>query len=203
MNNEIDLHALWQQQSVVVAPDSKKLLSSATRLKHKARNKLILSNVLLLFTAVFICYVVYSFHPKMITTWAGVITMVAAMAAYLFVYNGMAPILLKDDAGLSVKDHLRQFIQLKHKQEFLNKSMLSVYYILLSAGFVLYLVEIAGPMSVWGKTAAYGCTFGWIAISWFYIRPKTFKKQNAALDAIISKLEELDKQLEDENDIDI
>jgi hypothetical protein len=200
MNNDLDLKALWQQQLGVPVPDTKELFLKAEQLKRKTRTKIIITNVLLLLTCVFIVYEGYSFHPKMITTKIGILMMVIAMVAYLFVYNGMIPLLLKTNQGMSTREYLQQFLKIKQKQEFLSKTMLSVYFILLSLGLFFYFIEVAGMLGMVAKAVVYGATTFWILFVWKYIRPRTIKKQQAALDKIIAKLQDMNKQLANKPD---
>ena len=58
--------------------------------------------------------------------------------------------------------------------------------------------EYASRMEVLGAVLSYSITLAWIAFNWFYIRPKTIKKQESKLDELISKFESINKQLKEE-----
>jgi hypothetical protein len=73
--------------------------------------------------------------------------------------------------------------------------MLTFYFIFLSIGIFLYMIEYAGRGSLLFKIVAYGITFAWMAFNWLYVRVKTAKKQQDAVNEIIGKLEEVNKQL--------
>jgi hypothetical protein len=195
MNNDIDLKALWQQQPSVPPPDTKELFARVAKLKRKNRNKLILTNVLLIATCIYLSWVVWLIHPKMITTWLSLVIFLVAMISYLVVYNRMTPLLLKDNTDKSAQEYLQQLILLKKKQEFLYTKMLTMYFILLSIGMALYFVEIAAPLGFIGKIVTYTLTGGFFLFAWFYIRPRKIKKQRAELNAVIEKLEAVNGQL--------
>ncbi|MDR3679260.1 MAG: hypothetical protein P4L41_04780 [Flavipsychrobacter sp.] len=195
MNSDIDLKALWQQQPDMPAPDTKELFAKAAKLKMKTRNKIIITNILLAATCAFIVFIGEAYHPKMITTKLGILLMVIAMIMYLIVYNRLLPLLLKNNSETSISQYLQQFIRIKQKQEFLQKTILSIYFVLLSVGLFLYFIEVAGPMGTIGKAMVYGITALWILFNWFYIRPRTIKKQQAALDAMIDRLQSMNDQL--------
>ncbi len=195
MNSDIDLKALWQQQPDMPVPDKKELFSKAAKLKNKTRNKLITTNVLLILTSIFITFIGWSYHPKLVTTKIGILIMVIDMVAYLLVYNQLIPVLYKKDAGASTHEYLQQFIRIKKKQDFLNTTMLSIYYLLLSAGLFLYFIEVADRKNMAARLMTYAITSAWILFSWFYIRPRTIRKQRAAVDTMISKLQAIDDQL--------
>ena len=92
--------------------------------------------------------------------------------------------------------YLQQLLKLKRRQEFMQKTVLSVYFILLTAGLLLYMVEPSSKMSMGSAIAAYSLTIGWIAFGWFYLRPKRIKKQQQEVNDIINKLDTINKQMQ-------
>jgi hypothetical protein len=50
-------------------------------------------------------------------------------------------------------------------------------------------------MTMTAGIITYAVTLAWIVFNWFYLRPKTIKKQQAKLDDLISKFERINKQL--------
>ncbi len=197
MNNDIDLQALWQQQPSVPPPDTKELFARVAKLKRKNRKKLILTNVLLIATCIYLCWIVWMIHPKMVTTWLSLATLLVAMISYLVVYNRMSPLLLKDNTDKSAQEYLQQLILLKKKQEFLFTKMLTLYFILLTIGMALYFVEIAAPLGLIGRVITYTVTGAFFLFAWFYIRPRKIRKQRAELNTVIEKLEAVSGQLEE------
>jgi hypothetical protein len=65
------------------------------------------------------------------------------------------------------------------------------------AGICLYMYEYAARMTMTAGIITYAVTLAWIAFNWFYLRPKTIKKQQAKLDELISKFERINKQILD------
>lgn len=190
--------ALWSQQSTP-APDLKELLNKAMILKKKSRNKIIGMNLLLISTAVFIIGVVIYFHPQMLTTKFGVLLIIIAIISFVTANNITSKDLFKSNADCSAKDYLDQFIRLKQKQEFIHKTMLTIYFILLTAGISLYMYEYASRMQATGAIATYGITFAWIAFNWFYLRPRTIKKYQAKMNEMIGMLQNVHRNLNAEN----
>jgi hypothetical protein len=84
------------------------------------------------------------------------------------------------------------------KQNFLQKKILTAYFILLSAGLLLYIYEYARRMSAAGFFATYGITIAWVLFNWWYIRPRTIRKQQLQLNQLIDQLTALTKQFEEE-----
>jgi hypothetical protein len=99
--------------------------------------------------------------------------------------------------GSSSHDYLEQLIRIKRKQEFLNKVMINIYFTMLSIGLFLYFQQFTPRMSVWGDILTYGLSFGWIALAWFYLRPRGIKKKQKPLNDMIEKLQAVNKQLGD------
>ena len=91
--------------------------------------------------------------------------------------------------------YLQQLIKLKEKQSFLQKTMLNVYFILLSTGLGLYMIEYTTRMTLIWASFSYGITLSWIALNWFYFRTRTIKKQQAKINELIRRFEELSRQL--------
>ena len=52
-------------------------------------------------------------------------------------------------------------------------------------------------MTVGAAILTYTVTLAWIAFNWFYLRPKTIKKQQGKLDELINKFEEINNQLKE------
>jgi hypothetical protein len=72
--------------------------------------------------------------------------------------------------------------------------MLNIYFFLLSLGLAMYMTGPASRMSLAWRIGVYGVTTAWVALNWFYLRPRRIKKQKAELDAIIDRLMAVNSQ---------
>jgi hypothetical protein len=142
-------------------------------------------------------FIWWYYQPQMITTRIGLTLIIIAIVTFLAATNQMIPLLAKTNVETDSQHFLGQMIRIKQKQEFLNKKMLTGYFILLSVGLFLYMIEYAGRGSLTFQLIAYGITFAWIAFNWFYIRTKTIKKQQSAINDIVDRLEAVNNQLLD------
>lgn len=194
MKNTIDLKELWKKQETAI-PDTKELFAKIRAFKKNNLYQLIITNIALLLTSVFIGFVWYYFRPEMLTTKIGVVLAIMAMALYLFVYNRMLPLFV--DVGYEMNSHqyLQQLLKLKEKQLFLQSTIQNIYFILLSTGLFLYMLEYALRMKLPWAILTYAITFLWIAIVWFYFIPRTIKKQQIKINKLINKVEALGRQL--------
>jgi len=196
MSAEIDLKALWNKQATSELPDSKELFEKADRLKKTTRNKLIGLNIVLLSTVVFIACVGFNIdHVKSVTI-TGIVLIAIAIISYLIVSNQIIPILFTSNLQTSSHEYLDQLIRIKRKQDFLNKVMINIYFVLLSAGIFLYSLQFSDRMDTRWEITYYTLTFGWIGFSWFYLRPRGVKKKQKPLNDMIAKLEAVNRQLE-------
>lgn len=96
----------------------------------------------------------------------------------------------------SNKEYLNNLKKIKKQQNQLQTKILSLYYFLLAIGIALYTYEYAMMMpNPWG-IVTYALTFSWIALAWFYIRPKKIKSDKKKLDELISHYDSIDAQFE-------
>jgi hypothetical protein len=197
MSTEMDFKALWNKQSTSDMPDTKELFSNADDLKRKTRNKLVKLNLVLIATIPIMVYMWFNIDNEHLTTKIGLILIVLAIVSYLAASNQILPMLFKSDFEMSTQEYLNQLIRIKRKEDFLNRVMINIYFTLLSAGLALYMLQFIARMSTaWGATYVVW-TFGWIAFSWFYLRPRGIKKKGKALNDMIARLEEVNGQLKD------
>ncbi len=197
MSCNIDLKALWHREETN-APDVKEIFERANKLHRKTRNRIWLANILLTLTAIYIIYISWHYQFKVITTEIGILLIIVAIVFNVVSNSRIIPLLFNIDMKTSSRQYLAQLIRIKQKQEFLNKTILTWYFILLSSGLFLYMLEFAARMTLKGQLLSYGITFSWIALHWFYLMPKAINKQQAELNAIIAKLTAVNGQLEPE-----
>lgn len=197
MDNNDDLKALWDAGVAAPAPDITALLTRAGTVKRKARNKMIWGNLLLVLTSIFIAWVWIHYQPQMLTTKIGIVLIIASMAMYIVTSTSMLQFLFRDEPGMDTASYLAELLRLRQKQEYLQKTIMTAYYILLSTGMALYMIEYATMLGRRYGLIAYAVTFGWIALAWFYIRPRTARRQLAPLNEAIKQLEQVQQQLKD------
>lgn len=194
MENNIDFKNLWKQQAVT-PPDIQDLFTKLKHFKRVSMRKLIITNVLLIATSVFILFIWYRFQPEFISTKIGIVLVILAMVIYLFVYNKLAVFFKTIDDTQSNSEYLKKLISIKAKQHFLQSTMLSVYFIMLGLGLSLYMYEYASRMTILWAIVTYAVTLGWIGFTWFYLRPKEIKKEQTRVNNLIAKFEAVNEQL--------
>jgi len=196
MDNNINFKDLWAKQTSVV-PNTENLIAEIKKIKQYNLRKLILTNILLIATSIFIIFIWMHYQPQLLTTKIGIILIILAIAVFLFAFNNSYSLFKSDKNSQSNSDYLKDLIAIKAKQKFMETTMLNLYFILLSIGIGLYMYEYTSRMKPIWEIVTYGITFIWILFNWFYLRPKQVKKQRAKLDAIISKFEMVNNQLDE------
>ena len=196
MNDNINFKDLWAGQTAG-QPDTNDLFLQINKLKKANLKKLIVTNILLVLTSVFIVSVWFFYQPQLMTTKTGIILIILAMVVYLFAYNQSYSILKAETRTRSNSEYLKNLLAIKTKQQFLNTTMLNIYFVMLSSGIGLYMYEYASRMTAFWAIFTYGITSIWVLFNWLFIRPRQIKKQQHKLDEIISEFEMLNKQLDE------
>ena len=195
MDNNIDFKNLWKQQTVS-PPNIEELLSKLEHFKKISLRKLILTNVLLIATSALIIFIGYYYQPEFVSTKIGIILNILAMMIFLLVSNKLAVFYRTiDDGTQSNNEYLQKLISIKTKQQFLQSKVLSLYFILLGSGLCLYMYEYTCRMTLFWGIFTYVVMLAWIGFTWFYLRPKEIKKEQAKVNNLIAKFEAVNKQL--------
>jgi multisubunit Na+/H+ antiporter MnhC subunit len=193
MSTNIDFKDLWQQQKAVM-PNVSSVYTLVNTTKRKLLWKLAFTNIGMVLTSAFIIAIWIYFQPQLLTTKIGISLIIFAMLVFLFVYNQMVPYLKKTSNAVSASEYIIQLKQIQVKLRFIQTTMMHVYYILLSLGVYLYMYEYTAK-TILGFGINYGITSLWFAFNWFYVLPKSKKKQQLKTDGLIAQLEKLQNQL--------
>ncbi len=199
MKTEMDLKELWQKQPVDEKPDVKLLLNKASNITKRWRIKLILQNIVL-FGSTAVIIKAGIINHTLVTTKIGAVMMILAMLSYLVVYNQIIPVLFKSNMQSSIQDYLNQLLRIKRKEDFVNKVMINIYFTLLTVGLAIFLLQFLKTASLLFGVIFCTITFGWMGFAWFYARPYGVKRKQKPLLDMITRLEEMNRQLEEEGE---
>lgn len=197
MESNIDLKNIWQQQKVE-RPDIEKTIGELKKYTRDSLMKLIITNILLIVTGGIVIFIWYYFQPQLISTKIGITLVILAMLMFLFYYNRLSVTLKKLDTTQSSNDYLQNLNTLVIRQKFIQTKIISLYFIMLSAGICLYMYEYTLKFTVIWTCLSYVITLAWIAVNWFYLRPRIIKKQQQKLNALINQFEKLNQQFVEE-----
>lgn len=194
MDNNINFNDLWSGQKIV-QPNPDELILKVDKLKKANTKRIVYANITLVLTSVFICFIWYYFQPQFITSKIGIVLAILAMLSFMIASNSSLVLYKKLDAGESNQQYLKTLLLIKEKQQFMQTTMLNLYFLFLSVGLSLYMYEYVSRMSTLMAVVVCGVTVLWFLFNWYYLRPKQIKKQEAKLNEIIAKFEDIQGQL--------
>ena len=191
MDSFDELQNVWQRAVARPAISAKEIVFLVKRQQRRMFAGVLVTIISLLAPIAMGVWIWISYDPVYPTTRISLVIIMIAVVGAIVVKSQALPLLLgsvKEDA--SNKTMIEALERLQQKQRTFNTVGISVYYILLSTGMALYLAEFVRGNILFGITA-YGLTFGWIAFTWFYLRKRGIKSQNAKLDRMIAYLKAL------------
>ncbi len=195
MSNNIELKDLWQKK-IAEPPGVNEIYQLVTTSKKQLLKKTILINLIYGATSVLIIGIWVYYQPQLLTTKVGISLTIIAITTFVLAQNRLLPLLKKGKDSVNLSEYLVQLKQIRQKEVFMQTTMMNVYFVLLSTGILLYMYEYVAK-NFRSIFVAYGTTIAWIAFNWFYLRPKSIKKQQEKTNSLIEKLEGLQKQLEE------
>lgn len=197
MQNFDEIKNIWQQTETERSlPSAKEIMMQIEKYRKKMIRKKILLTVTLGLTFIFISAIPYYYDSKFWTTTAGILLVLIAIVLGMILNTRLVLLLLKQgDTTLDNKSFLRKLITFRTNQRFMQTTGLSIYFILLSAGLFLYMLEFA-LKDVQFAIISYLMTFAWIAVNWFYFRKKTITKNKKEIDTQISMIKKLINSME-------
>lgn len=194
-NNHRDFNELWHRKSST-PPSLEELYSKIKSLKKSNRQNLILINFLMLATCFFAIFIWMYYQPELLSTKVGVIVTILAILIYLIPYNFVLKGFNKGFDAKSNRSQLEQLLIFKQKQEFMQTTMLSFYFMMLSVGIGLYMYEFAVDLSLFWTVVCYVVFTLWVLFNWFFLRVRIIRKQKVFFDGIINHLKKVINQFE-------
>jgi len=194
MDNLNDLKALWLTAKTDSLPDSHQMVQLIKKFRNKKLLKigaLVLAAILLTATMIWVMFV---YKSIMLTTRIGEVCML--IAGIILITTNLNSLLrfykLKE---CSNKEFIQFLEQTRVRQQFYYQKTQVVAMIFCATGLLVYLYE-----GVYQNTLlciiAYSATTIYLAIIWFVIRPRTFKKDGRKIAEQIAKLESIAKQID-------
>jgi hypothetical protein len=196
MENFDDLKKLWQEAAPQNTLSVADVISQARKHKRKFLWNGFGKTLLLLATAIYLCIIISFYHSKMISTRIGELCVLIAVFGMIILNSRSLQAMLRQvNSNVDVHTYLAQLKVYQQRMRFIQTTGISVYFILFTAGLGLYFYELTHT-NLKFALLVYGLTGAWIAFNWFYIRPRTIRKQNKKLDEAIAHLERLSGQLD-------
>lgn len=191
MQNFDTIKNLWQTARPANLPDAAVIRAEAQKARRKMLRKNIAGAVLLAGTFAFITWIGLHYKFTLWTTSAGIILTLTAIAAGIIFNSRLVQLLLKQgNTSLDNTAYLQELIRFRSVQRSIQTKGISAYFLVLTAGILLYMLEFA-QRSLLSGVISYTLTLAWIAFNWLYTRKRAIAKQEKAVNTQIENLEKL------------
>jgi len=193
MDNLDDLKAIWHTAKTDSLPSSNEMLRLIRKFRNQKLRSKWLSIITSLLISILITTVLFIVHFKLISTYIGGTLMV--VSGLLLAASNIRSLKrfyqLEDCSNLEFLAFIEQ--TRKNQIRYYNRTMIWIV-IICSIGWVLYLYEITyqNPMVCF---AVYSVIFIYLAVMWFIVRPRSFKRDAEKLNSMQQRLEKILRQL--------
>jgi len=192
--DNINFRDIWNNKNADI-PNIQQIKTTAEKYRKKQLSGTVLMMICFLATAFGMIFIWNVINFKMFTTSLGIILILIALALFIYLSYQNVNVIRTINPSISNQEYLSSLKKLQRQQLYMQTKGISIYYILLCAGFAFYFYEFVLFMSTTVAFLAYGSTFLWLAIVWFFLRPRQIRKQNQKISKIIDSLETIEKDL--------
>lgn len=192
-----DLKAIWEQATPRRTTDAATIIRMAGQHRRATAWRTIACILALVGTLVVFAMVYTSYDFRFATTGLGIFLAAIAVIGGIVVNTQIAWLMIKPDNSSDNKTYLATMQKLQQKEEYTYRKGLSLYFIFLFAGMMLYLYEFTYGGLMF-SLIIYGTTTTWFLIAWFYLRPRTIRKRKKKTQAIIDHLHAIERQMKEE-----
>jgi TRAP-type uncharacterized transport system fused permease subunit len=193
MNNLDDLRAIWHTAKTDSLPTSKEMLKLVKKFRsQKLRNKWLVIIVSVLIAGL-VLFVLCTTHFKLLSTYIGGGLAIASVLL-LAATNIRSLKRFYELDNCSNLEFLAFIEQTRQNQIYYYKRTMVIIMVLYSAGWMLYMYEPVYKHPTW-LFGVYFAMLIYLALMWFIVRPRFFKKNAAKLNEMRQRLESISQQL--------
>lgn len=200
MENRIELKELWSKQ-IVPAANLSELLKKIENYKKSKLKRIIVLNVILLLTILFIIFVWLYFNPQLPGTKIGIMLTILPILIAIVFNKRMIQLYRKTNESRSNVDYLANLLEIKREDYYIQTRIMNLYFILLFFGIGLYMYEYTVMRSLFWGIIAYVALIIWVGFNWFVLRPKIIRKNRQKIIDMIQQLEKMKSQIVDDGRI--
>jgi len=197
METNLDLKKIWGKQYIPII-DVQEVLKKIEVYKRSKIKKAVMLNVLLFLTILFILFIWIYFKPQFISTKIGIVLTVVAMLIVIFFNSKMKNTLSKVNEDQSNEAYLKNLKTIKLHENRIQTKVMSLYFVLLSFGIMLYIYEYLSKMTLVIQSVFCLALVLWISFNWFVLRPRIIKKNQREINDLIAQLERIENQFIEE-----
>jgi len=194
------LKSIWHDQITLPKVGHEDVLKKIRKTRNGLSSRLLIEMIGMGIATAVITYVWIESPFKMWTTHLAMIIFIACCIYYILA-------LIDNYRRINYKklidkpeDYITYLKKYKHDRYIFNTRKYTIYSIFLTAGFLLYFVEISFMAPLWVTISGFVFTCIWIALCYFVLMRIYIKREESKLEDMIQNLERLQKQFED-NDL--
>ncbi len=189
---------IWQNAATPEPEDISVIIADIKKKRRQMLRKLLFGIVSLTGALAMIVWVLFGYDAKIITTRIGTIIVIIATLGGIILNSQLLNYLRKPlDPDTDTKAYLAKMKAYQKTQQFMHTRGSLIYFIVLTTGMILYMYEFTHG-KLFYILLDYGLTLSWIAFAWFYLRPRTIRRESKKLNSVIEHLERIAKQVEEE-----
>jgi hypothetical protein len=192
MDNLNDLKKIWLSADTRALPDAAAMKLEAQKYRSGQlvkKSAIVLMSVLL---TVVMGSVVINYKSVMLTTRLGEALMI--LAGLLLVVTNMRSVArLYRVKDMTNREFIAYLEQVQRNRIYYYKNTQVLGMALVGIGLLLYLYEMVSHSILW-TFVGYGLTIGWLAVNWFIIRPRAYRRNARKLDEKMKKMAAISKQ---------
>lgn len=190
MENDFDMGALWKKQAVPAANPAE-IRKRIGAFRRDALWKAFFLNAVLVLTVAFLIFVWVYFQPRLLVTKIGILVGILPIGMVVLSHRKLVSLYRALDAKQPNMDYLDHLLRLKEREHFLQTRVMSLYFVLLPLGLMLYMYEYTLGMSGTFRVAAYVALLLWVAFNWFVLRPRIVGRRRRKMDALIGEVKRI------------
>jgi Ca2+/Na+ antiporter len=194
------LKSIWHDQVTLPKVGHEDVLKKIRKTRNGLSSRLLIEMIGMGIATAVITYVWIESPFKMWTTHLAMIIFIACCIYYILAMIDNYRIINDNKLIDKPEDYITYLKKYKHDRYIFNTRKYTIYSIFLTAGFLLYFVEISFMAPLWVTISGFVFTFVWIALCYFVLMRIYIKREESKLEDMIQNLERLQKQFED-NDL--
>jgi len=194
------LKSIWHDQVTLPKVGHEDVLKKVRKTRNGLSSRLLIEMIGMGIATAVITYVWIESPFKMWTTHLAMIIFIACCIYYIVALIDNYRRINDNKLIDKPEDYITYLKIYKHDRYIFNTRKYTIYSIFLTAGFLLYFIEISFMAPLWVTVSGFVFTFIWIALCYFVLMRIYIKREESKLEDMIQNLERLKKQFED-NDL--
>lgn len=194
------LKSIWHHQVTLPKVSHEDVLKKVRKTRNGLSSRLLIEMIGMGILTAILIYVWIESPFRMWTTHLAMIIFIACCIYYIVALIDNYRRINDNKLIDKPEDYITYLKKYKHDRYIFNTRKYTIYSIFLTAGFLLYFIEISFMAPLWVTITGFVFTFLWIALCYFVFMRIYIKREESKLEEMIQNLERLQKQFED-NDL--